>query len=66
MQAAQRTLRDRYAGICRQWQADGIIAPDANPRAVAQLMLSITLGFITQRSWPETPTSSPTSPPSQR
>jgi hypothetical protein len=34
----------------KQWQADGLIADSADPDAVAQLMLSICLGFVAQCS----------------
>ncbi len=51
------TLRDNFLGIrewcvpiIRQWQADGLIAADADPHAVAQLILSVGLGFVAQRT----------------
>ena len=37
------------AGI-KQWQAEGVADPSADPEAVAQLLLSIFLGFVAQRS----------------
>jgi AcrR family transcriptional regulator len=44
-----RAIRDRTMDIAKQWQADGTIAHDADPDAVAQLIQSICLGFMAQR-----------------
>jgi len=43
-------FRARFAPIVRQWQADGMIAASADPEAVAQLILSVILGFVAQRA----------------
>ena len=48
--ALQRGVRDHYAQVCRRWQASGMVDPGADPLGIAELMLSITLGFIAQRS----------------
>jgi AcrR family transcriptional regulator len=50
LQATLRSFRDRCVPIIRQWQADGLIAAGVEPEAVAQLVLSICLGFVAQRS----------------
>jgi hypothetical protein len=48
--ALQRGVRDHHAQICRRWQVSGVLDHSADPQALAELMLSITLGFIAQRS----------------
>ena len=50
LRAALLGFRERCVPIIRQWQADGVIAPDVSPEAVAQLIVTISLGFVTQRS----------------
>lgn len=50
VRAAQLGVRDRLAGVCRRWQAAGVVDPGCDPEAVAQLMLSVMLGFIAQRT----------------
>jgi hypothetical protein len=47
-----RRRRDQLAQTCRRWQAAGIVEADADPDAdaVAELLLSVILGFIAQRS----------------
>ena len=50
LQAVYRALRNQCARVSRQWQAAGELSPAADPAAVAQLMVSITLGYIAQRS----------------
>jgi AcrR family transcriptional regulator len=48
--AVYQGLRDQFAVTVTTWQADGTIGPDADPAAMAQLILSICLGFIAQRA----------------
>jgi hypothetical protein len=36
--------------LVKQWQAEGTVAASADPAAVAQLLLTISLGFVAQRS----------------
>jgi len=52
--AATRTVysgqRDLLAGTVRRWQADGTFDPGADADEVAQLLLSIVLGFVAQRA----------------
>jgi BetI-type transcriptional repressor, C-terminal len=50
LQAGLRGLRERFVPFVKQWQTDGVIAAGADPDAVAQLILSICLGFVAQRS----------------
>jgi TetR/AcrR family transcriptional regulator, transcriptional repressor of aconitase len=45
-----RGFRDRCVPAVKQWQADGVVATDADPEAIAQLLLSVCLGFVAQRS----------------
>jgi TetR/AcrR family transcriptional regulator, transcriptional repressor of aconitase len=50
VRATLRGFRERFVPIIRQWQADGAVAAGADPDAVAQLILTISLGFVAQRS----------------
>jgi TetR/AcrR family transcriptional regulator, transcriptional repressor of aconitase len=50
LQASLRGFRDLCVPIIKQWQADGVVATGVEPDAVAQLLLSISLGFVAQRS----------------
>jgi AcrR family transcriptional regulator len=50
LRASLQALRAGCVPLIKQWQADGVIAADAEPGAVAQLILSICLGFVAQRS----------------
>lgn len=50
VRGVQLAVRERFAEVCRRWQAAGVVAPGCAPEAVAQLMLSVTLGFIAQRT----------------
>ena len=50
LQASLRGFRELCLPIIKQWQADGVVAASAQPDAVAQLLLSICLGFVAQRS----------------
>ena len=43
-------FRERCVPVIKQWQDEGVVDPTADPEAVAQLMLSICLGFVAQRS----------------
>jgi AcrR family transcriptional regulator len=48
--ASYTGLRRLFADAVTRWQAAGAFDPDANPEAVAQLLTSITLGFVAQRA----------------
>jgi AcrR family transcriptional regulator len=50
LQASLRGLRAACVPIIKQWQADGVVAAGVEPDAVAQLLLSISLGFVAQRA----------------
>jgi hypothetical protein len=50
LQARLRGFREACIPFIRRWQADGIVAASAEPDAVAQLLLSVFLGFVAQRS----------------
>jgi AcrR family transcriptional regulator len=50
LQASLRGFRERCVPLVKQWQTDGLIAGGVEPDAVAQLILSICLGFVAQRS----------------
>jgi len=50
LQASLRGFREACLPFIKQWQADGVVAASAAPDAVAQLILSIWLGFVAQRS----------------
>lgn len=50
LRAALRGFRELCVPIIKQWQDDGVVADTAEPDAVAQLILSISLGFVAQRS----------------
>jgi AcrR family transcriptional regulator len=47
---AYRRERELFAGTVRQWQAAGMVDPGADPDGLAQLLMSITLGFVAQRA----------------
>ena len=50
LQAGLRGFREACIPFVKQWQADGVVAASAEPDSVAQLLLSIFLGFVAQRS----------------
>jgi len=50
LQASLQGFRERCLPIIKQWQTDGVISASVEPEAMAQLILSIGLGFVAQRS----------------
>jgi AcrR family transcriptional regulator len=50
VQAGLQAFRAACVPIIEQWQADGAISPHVDPAAIAQLIVSIWLGFMAQRS----------------
>ena len=54
LKAATRTsyavLRERFADAVKRWQAAGTFGAAADPAALAELLTSITLGFVAQRA----------------
>jgi len=49
LRASLRGFRELCVPLVKQWQTDGVAA-SADPHAVAQLILSIWLGFVAHRS----------------
>ena len=50
LRASLRGFRELCVPLVKQWQTDGVVAASADPDAMAQLILSIWLGFVAQRS----------------
>jgi AcrR family transcriptional regulator len=48
--SAYRRQRELSAEVVRRWQAAGTFDPGADPDGVAQLLTSISLGFVAQRA----------------
>jgi AcrR family transcriptional regulator len=48
--ASYAGLRKLFADEVKRWQAHGTFDPSADPHAVAELLMSITLGFVAQRA----------------
>ena len=48
--AAYRRQRELFADVARRWQAAGTLGSGADPDAMAELLQSITLGFVAQRA----------------
>src|ERR1700733_10868958 len=48
--AAYRRQRELFADVARRWQAGGALDPGADPDAMAELLQSVTLGFVAQRA----------------
>jgi len=50
LQAGLWGFREACVPLIKQWQDGGVVAATADPDALAQLLLSIVLGFVVQRS----------------
>jgi AcrR family transcriptional regulator len=50
VEAGMKAFRATCVPVVKQWQADGEVAADADPEVVAQLILSICLGFVAQHT----------------
>jgi AcrR family transcriptional regulator len=50
VRATIQGFRELCVPIIKQWQTDGVIASDVEPGAVAQLIVTIALGFVAQRA----------------
>src|SRR6202167_2610582 len=48
--AAYRRQRELFAAVARRWQAARTLDPGADPDAIAELLQSVTLGFVAQRA----------------
>jgi AcrR family transcriptional regulator len=47
---AYRRQRELFADVVRRWQAAGTLEGGADPDAMAELLQSVTLGFVAQRA----------------
>ena len=50
LRAGLRGFRELCVPLIKQWQTDGVVSATTDPDALAQLILSIWLGFVAQRS----------------
>jgi len=50
LRAGLQGFRELCVPLIRRWQTDGVVSAAADPNALAQLILSIWLGFVAQRS----------------
>jgi|HubBroStandDraft_6_1064221.scaffolds.fasta_scaffold242926_1 AcrR family transcriptional regulator len=54
LQAASRTayrrLRELLAEAAQRWQVTGTLDPAADPEAIAELLMSVCLGYVAQRA----------------
>ena len=48
--ATYRSQRELFADTARRWQSAGVLDPSADPEEIAQLLVSIVLGFAAQRA----------------
>ena len=48
--ATYRSQRELFAETVRRWQSAGVLDPGADPEGIAQLLVSIVLGFAAQRA----------------
>jgi hypothetical protein len=48
--ATYQDMRDQVAAVVKKWQAAGSIDLKTDPHAIAQLIVSISFGFIAQRA----------------
>jgi hypothetical protein len=46
LRAGLQGFREACVPIIKQWQAHGVVAASADPDTLAQLILSISLGFV--------------------
>jgi AcrR family transcriptional regulator len=50
VRASLQGFRELCLPVIKRWQADGVITADVEPDAVAQLIVTIALGFVAQRA----------------
>jgi len=48
--AAYSAFRTQLADVCRRWQNDGTVPSSAEPAKVAELLLSVVLGYVAQKA----------------
>jgi TetR/AcrR family transcriptional regulator, transcriptional repressor of aconitase len=47
---AYSAFRSQLADVCRRWQDEGIVPGSAKPAQVAELLLSVVLGYVAQKA----------------
>ena len=48
--AAYSAFRSQLANVCRRWQDEGVVSRSAEPAEVAELLLSVVLGYVAQKA----------------
>ncbi len=48
--AAYSAFRSQLADVCRRWQEEGAVPDSAEPEQVAELLLSVVLGYVAQKA----------------
>lgn len=48
--AAYSAFRCQLADVCRRWQDEGTVPRSAEPAEVAELLLSVVLGYVAQKA----------------
>jgi TetR/AcrR family transcriptional regulator, transcriptional repressor of aconitase len=48
--AAYSAFRSQLADVCRRWQDEGTVPSSAKPAEVAELLLSVVLGYVAQKA----------------
>ena len=48
--AAYSAFRSQLADVCRRWQNDGTVPSSGEPAKVAELLLSVVLGYVAQKA----------------
>jgi AcrR family transcriptional regulator len=48
--AAYSAFRSQLADVCRRWQEEGTVQDSAEPAEVAELLLSVVLGYVAQKA----------------
>src|SRR6185436_10562931 len=48
--AAYSAFRSQLADVCRRWQEEGTVPDSADPAEVAELLLSVVLGYVAQKA----------------
>jgi AcrR family transcriptional regulator len=50
VRVAYSDFRSRLADVCRRWQDEGTVPGSAEPAEVAELLLSVVLGYVAQKA----------------
>lgn len=50
VRVAYSAFRTQLADVCRRWQDDGTVVRSAEPAEVAELLLSVVLGYVAQKA----------------